>query len=88
MSASTVHYPEKLRLRVPAGLPEALRRAARLNHTSSSEWARQTLLRGLSAQGVSVSEIVQSSCAGPEQLVARVSDHSAHRSAPHKGEAA
>ena len=73
MSVSTVHYPDKLRLRVPAGLPDALRRAARLNHTSSSEWARQTLLRGLAAQGVSLSEVAQD-------------DHSDHRS--HEGEAA
>jgi hypothetical protein len=56
MSASTVTYPSKLRLRVPAGLPDALRQAARLNHTSSSEWARQALLRGLEAEGLKLSE--------------------------------
>jgi hypothetical protein len=82
MSASTVHYPDKLRLRVPAGLPDALRRAARLNHTSSSEWARQTLLRGLAAQGVSLSEVAQSSCSDPDQFLRRAPDH------PNKGEAA
>ena len=72
MSAS-VHYPDKLRLRVPAGLPDALRRAAQKSHTTSSEWARQTLLRGLAAQGVSLSEVAQA-------------DASSHRS--HEGEAA
>jgi hypothetical protein len=51
-SASTVHYPDKLRLRVPRGLPDALRLAARQRHTTPSEWARQALLRGLAAQGV------------------------------------
>jgi hypothetical protein len=73
MSASIVNYPHKLRLRVPAGLPEALRRAARLNHTSSSEWARQALIRGLAAQGVALSEVAQA-------------DQSGHQS--HEGEAA
>ena len=28
-SASTVHYPDKIRLRVPRGLPDALRLAAK-----------------------------------------------------------
>ena len=51
-SASTVHYPDKIRLRVPRGLPDALRLAARQRHTTPSEWARQALLRGLAAQGV------------------------------------
>jgi len=55
-SASTVHYPDKLRLRVPRGLPDALRLAARQRHTSASEWARQALLRGLEAQGVQLCE--------------------------------
>jgi hypothetical protein len=56
MSATDINYPGKIRLRVPAGLPEALRRAARQNHTSSSEWARQTLLRGLAAEGLQLSD--------------------------------
>ncbi len=51
-SASTVHFPDKLRLRVPRGLPAALRLAAQHHHTTPSEWARQTLLRGLAAEGV------------------------------------
>ncbi len=57
MSVSTIHYPDKLRLRVPAGLPDALRRAAQQNHTSSSEWARQALLRGLAAEGLQLSDL-------------------------------
>jgi plasmid stability protein len=57
MSASTVHYPDKLRLRVPRGLPAAMRRAAQQSHTTSSEWARQALLRGLAAEGVRLSDV-------------------------------
>ena len=49
-----VHYPDKLRLRVPRGLPDALRLAAAQRHTTPAEWARQTLLRGLAAEGVSL----------------------------------
>ena len=56
-SAPTVHYPDKLRLRVPRGLPDALRLAARLRHTTASEWARQALLRGLEAEGVKLSTL-------------------------------
>src|SRR5437868_1283740 len=55
-SASTVHYPDKIRLRVPRGLPDALRLAARQRHTTPAEWARQALLRGLEAQGVQLRE--------------------------------
>ena len=55
-TASTVHYPDKLRLRVPRGLPDALRLAAAQTHTTPAEWARQALLRGLEAQGVQLCE--------------------------------
>ena len=55
-SASTVHYPDKIRLRVPRGLPDALRLAARQRHTTPSEWARQTLLRGLAEEGVRLAD--------------------------------
>jgi hypothetical protein len=55
-SASTVHYPDKIRLRVPRGLPDALRLAAAQRHTTPAEWARQALLRGLEAQGVQLCE--------------------------------
>jgi hypothetical protein len=47
----TVHYPEKMRLRLPRGMPEALALAAGQHHTTPSEWVRQTLLRGLQADG-------------------------------------
>jgi len=50
-----VHYPEKMRLRLPRGMPEALARAAGQHHTTPTEWARQTLLRGLQADGVCIS---------------------------------
>ena len=56
MSATEINFPDKMRLRVPAGLPEAVRRAARRNHTSSSEWARQALLKGLAQEGVYLSD--------------------------------
>jgi hypothetical protein len=52
----TVHYPEKMRLRLPRGMPEALALAAGQHHTTPSEWVRQTLLRGLQADGVSIRE--------------------------------
>jgi hypothetical protein len=54
MSATEVNFPDKLRLRAPAGLSKAIRQAARKHHTSSSEWARRTLLRGLEAEGLSL----------------------------------
>jgi hypothetical protein len=48
----TVHYPEKMRLRLPRGMPEALALAAGQHHTTPSEWVRQALLRSLEADGV------------------------------------
>jgi hypothetical protein len=54
MREANVRFPEKLRLRTPRGLSAALEQAAGRNHTSPSEWARQTLLRGLAAEGVSL----------------------------------
>ena len=51
-SAPAVHFPDKLMLRVPRGLPDAIKVAATQHHTSPSEWARQCLLRGLAADGV------------------------------------
>lgn len=47
-----VHYPEKMRLRLPRGMPEALALAAGQHHTTPTEWARQALLRGLLTDGV------------------------------------
>jgi hypothetical protein len=61
-SVSIVHFPDKLRLRVPRGLPAALRIAATRRHTTPTEWARQTLLRGLAAEGVLLSEVTGPSC--------------------------
>jgi hypothetical protein len=49
-----VHYPEKMRLRLPRGMPEALALAAGQQHTTPTEWARQALLRSLQAEGVSI----------------------------------
>jgi len=54
MREATVRFPEKLRLRTPRGLSAALELAAGRNHTSPAEWARQALLRGLAAEGVSL----------------------------------
>jgi hypothetical protein len=59
-----VHFPACLRLRVPQGLPAAVQQAAKQHHTTPSEWARQTLLRGLAAEGVQLSE---SQASGEEQ---------------------
>ena len=50
------YYPDKLRLRVPRGLPAALELAARQRNTSPAEWARQALLRGLAADGVRLND--------------------------------
>ena len=49
-----VRHPERFRLRCPRGLRAALEQAAGRNHISPSEWARQALLRGLAAEGVSL----------------------------------
>ena len=49
-----VHFPDKVRLRVPRGLPAALQEAARRQNTTPSEWARRTLLRGLEAEGLAL----------------------------------
>ena len=48
----TIRFPDRMRLRAPKGLPAAIEIAARRHHTSPSEWARQTLLRGLEAEGL------------------------------------
>ena len=61
-SVPIVHFPDKLRLRVPRGFPAALRIAATQRHTTPAKWARQTLLRGLEADGVLLSEVMGPSC--------------------------
>lgn len=49
-----VRFPERLRLRAPRGLSAALELAAERRHTSPSEYARQTLLKGLEADGLAL----------------------------------
>lgn len=56
MQVSQTHYPHKLRLRVPEGLPNAVRIAARRANTSPSEWARRALLLGLQTDGLKLTE--------------------------------
>jgi hypothetical protein len=43
---------QMLRVRVPAGLPQAVEIAARRTLASPSEWMRRTLLSALEAEGV------------------------------------
>jgi hypothetical protein len=57
-----VHYPEKMRLRLPRGMPEALALAAGQHHTTPSEWVRQALLRSLAAEGVSLRDGAAAVC--------------------------
>jgi len=45
-------FPQRLQFRAPDGLPSAIERAAEKRHTSPSEWMRQTMLRGLEAEGI------------------------------------
>ena len=67
-SVAIVHFPDKLRLRVPRGLPAALRIAATQRHATPAEWVRQTLLRGLAAESVLLSEVMEPSCSdSPEK---------------------
>lgn len=56
MISAQTNYPDKLRLRVPEGLPAAMRIAARRNNTSPSEWARRALLMGLATEGLKLTE--------------------------------
>ena len=49
---TSIRFPQRMRLRVPQGLPAAVEAAARQRHTSASEWARQAILRGLEADGL------------------------------------
>ena len=51
-----IHFPTSLHLRVPHGLPKAVRQAAKQRHQTPAEWLRQTLLRGLEAEGVRLSD--------------------------------
>jgi hypothetical protein len=47
-------FPDKMRLRTPKGLPRAIEIAAAARHQTTSEWARQALLRGLEADGITL----------------------------------
>jgi hypothetical protein len=47
-------FPQRLAIRVPAGLPAAVEAAARRQLTSPSEWARRALLQALQADGVRI----------------------------------
>jgi hypothetical protein len=51
-----IHFPTSLHLRVPQGLPKAVQQAAKQRHQTPAEWLRQTLLRGLEAEGVRLSD--------------------------------
>jgi hypothetical protein len=50
-----IHFPDSMRLRVPRGLCDAVQQAARRHHTTPAEWTRQTILRGLAAEGLELS---------------------------------
>jgi hypothetical protein len=54
-----IHFPACLRLRVPRGLPAAVQQAAKQRHTTPSEWIRQTVIRGLEAEGVHMTGSVE-----------------------------
>ena len=51
-SSAPIKFPDRLRLRAPRGLSNAIQIAAERHHTSASEWARQALLRSLEAEGL------------------------------------
>jgi hypothetical protein len=69
-NVEAVHrFPQRLAIRVPAGLPAAVEAAARRQFTSPSEWARRALLDALRSDGVhigrpGVSEIAPESAPG------------------------
>jgi hypothetical protein len=46
------HYPDRLTLRVPLGLPQAIEAAARRQLTSPPEYIRRVLLQALKGDGV------------------------------------
>jgi hypothetical protein len=56
MQATASHaiakFPTLVKFRAPVGFQEALSAAARRNHTSASEWARQVLLREMRREGL------------------------------------
>jgi hypothetical protein len=70
----SVRFPDKLRLRTPKGLSRAIEMAAAARHTQPSEWARQALLRGLEADGLTLSPDGHVSPAphGPSHVSSRI----------------
>jgi hypothetical protein len=50
--AMETRFPKFMRIRVPHGMSDAVKAAARAQHTGSTEWCRQALLAGLERQGV------------------------------------
>jgi hypothetical protein len=47
-------FPQRLVVKVPAGLPAAIEIAARRGLTTPAEWARRALLNALEVAGVSL----------------------------------
>jgi hypothetical protein len=47
-------YPQTIRARVPAGLPQAIEIAARAQLTSPAEYCRRALLAALGSDGVNL----------------------------------
>jgi hypothetical protein len=45
-------YPQTIRARVPAGLPQAIEIAARAQFTNPAEYLRRAVVRALQADGV------------------------------------
>jgi hypothetical protein len=45
-------FPQRMRLRVPLGLADAVKHAARQEHTSGAEWVRRALLGALRDRGL------------------------------------
>lgn len=45
-------FPTVIRLRGPAGLPEAIDAVARRRHTTAAQWMRDALLERLAAEGL------------------------------------
>ena len=51
-AVSACAFPELLRVRIPAGLPEALVLGARVRNTKPAEYVRQAVLTALAQDGV------------------------------------
>jgi len=50
-------FPEDLRVKAPRGARTAIATAARLKHTTQSEYVRQAILRCLDADGVNLRNV-------------------------------